>query len=168
MWCLCVCLCTRLFAVCLQFACLCLIIKIGSETSETKGKVLSDNHPLIIKAALLYLTSRFGVRARGELIKPLSIFKVFFLSLSFFRNPVPDLNGRKRIHNAYYGHIKNSTLLIFNLRMRMSQYFHIKTDIMFCLGLGSFFYFSCSHAPLVYLLYMAVMQIILHALIKLT
>ncbi len=101
-WCLCVCLCTRLFAVCLQFACLCLIIKIGSETSETKGKVLSDNHPLIIKAALLYLTSRFGVRARGELIKPLSIFKVFFLSLSFFRNPVPDLNGRKRIHNAYY------------------------------------------------------------------
>ncbi len=50
----------------------------------------------------------------------------------------------------------------------MSQYFHIKTDIMFCLGLGSFFYCSCSHAPLVYLLYMAVMQIISHALVKLT
>lgn len=100
----------RLFGVCLHFACLCLIIKIGSETSETKGKVLSDNHPLIIKGALLYLTSRFGVRARGELIQPFSIFKVFFfsfsLSVSVLSNSVPDLNGRKRIHNAYYGHVK--------------------------------------------------------------
>lgn len=33
-------------------------------SSETKGKVLSDNHPLIIKAAVLYLTSCFGVRPR--------------------------------------------------------------------------------------------------------
>lgn len=80
---LCLCVCVRLFAVCLHFACLCLMIKIGSETSETKGKVLSDNHPLIIKGALLYLTSRFGVRARGELIQPFSIFKVFFFFLSF-------------------------------------------------------------------------------------
>lgn len=38
----------------------------------------------------------------------------------------------------------------------MSQYFHIKTDITFCLGLGSFFNFSCPRAPLVY---MAGMQI---------
>lgn len=85
----------------------------------------------------------------------------FFFSLSFDPS-VPDLNGRKGIHNAYYGHVKkkkkkNSTLLIFNLRMRMSQYFHIKT---FCLGQGSYFNFSCSHASLVYLV---VTQVFLNA-----
>lgn len=63
------------------------------------------------------------------------------------------LTGIKRIHNAYYGEVKKSgTLLIFNQRMRMSQYFHIKTDIMVCLGQGSFF-------PSVVFLYGAVMHI---------
>lgn len=39
----------------------------------------------------------------------------------------------------------------------MSQYFHIKTDITFCLGQGSIFIFKCS------LVYMIIAQVLLHA-----
>lgn len=64
--------------------CVLLSMQRKKKSSKTKWKVLSDNHPLIIKAALLCLTSCFGVRARWELIQPFSFLKVFFfLSHSF-------------------------------------------------------------------------------------